>query len=137
MSANATRGEIPFTLEGQQYVLRPSWEAIDQFETETGKGVLQLAVEAREGTMKSREVAAVATACIRAWGRSTETELAKVARDVDKSRVGELIMDSESGLSGAMSKIAVLLVLAATGEYTASGELKPATEKKKRETAAG
>src|SRR3546814_8479413 len=37
------RGELALMLDGQDMVLRPSYEAIDAFEKATGKGLLMLA----------------------------------------------------------------------------------------------
>ena len=131
-AANETRGEVSLTLEGESYVLRPTWQAIKAFETETGKGVMQLAQEARAMMLTSTEAATIATECIRAWGRANETGLGKIAREVNQDRIGELIMDSDGGFAAATGRLGLLLMIASTGGYTSQGELKPATERKKR-----
>lgn len=122
--ANEERGELALVLDGQDMVLRPSHEAIRAFEAATGKGLLQLAREAMDGTLTLSETAQVACECIRAWGRE-EKNLGFAGSRAD--RIALLIMESDGGLFKAMATIAALLSLAATGGCTATGEVKPAT----------
>ena len=119
--ANAERGEITLTLDGAEFVLRPTAEAIMAFEDATEKGLLQLAREAVKGELRTAEVAQIVTECVRAWGRATGQ---KSAQAVNAVRIGELIQESEIGLRGAMDTLAALLAIAATGGYTAQGEVK-------------
>lgn len=128
--ANDTRGEIALALEGEEYVLRPSYQAIKAFEAATGKGVVTLAQQAFAGELQLNELAAIAAECIRAWGRASDDERGKIARSVDADRVGELIMGAENGVAGAMGAVAVMLSLACSGGYTGAGERKPATSGK-------
>ncbi len=119
------RGEIALPLGGADYVLRPSHEAIDEFQAITGKGLMQLARDALQGSMTTGECAQIATECIRAWGRATKKAS---AIGVNAPRVNELILESEGGFHSAITTIAGMLSLASTGGYTASGELKPTTK---------
>ncbi len=127
--ANDTRGEVSLKLEGEEFVLRPSWDAINELERECGDSVVALAQRAYAGSLRSGEVACIAAACIRAWGRDHDDDQGRIARNVQTDRVGRLIMDSELGLAGVQGLLAVLLSLASTGGYTPSGERKAATKK--------
>jgi hypothetical protein len=121
MSANETRGEISLTLDGAEHVLRPSYAAIQSFEKQTGKGLLALTQACGDGTITTAEAAAIVTECIKAWGKANDDELAV---GVNVKRVGELIM--ESGLLIIAKQLELLLFLAATGGYAASGEARAA-----------
>lgn len=123
-SANAERGEIALELDGQSFVLRPSFEAIEAFEGSTGKGLIQLTREAIDGTLRASEVAQIATACIRAGGRATGDSS---AAGVNPQRVAELLLEGEGGLAEAMVVLAGVLAMASTGGYMASGEAKAGT----------
>lgn len=120
----AERGEIALNLDGQELILRPSHEAIVEFETITGQGLMQLTRAALDGSLSVGAAAQIATECVRAWGRATES---KSAQGVNAIRIAELILESKDGFHGALATIAGMLSLASTGGYTASGELKPTT----------
>ena len=121
-----TRGEVSLKLQGEEYTLRPSYEAIDAFEQQTGKGLIELGRAALEGRLTTREAAIIATECIKAWGRATEN---LAASHFNAKKVGEEMMDAEDGVAGAMHAVATVLAFAATGGYTKTGEVK-ATAKK-------
>ncbi len=126
-AANATRGEITLALEGQPYVLRPSFEAIQAFETATGKSIIDLARSALAGALTTGDAAIIAAECIRAWGRANDDE---ATAHFNARRVGELMFEADDGVTGAMKAIAEVLAWAATGGYTAQGEVRPGTATK-------
>lgn len=127
--ANAHRGEVSLKLDGEDFVLRPSYEAIVAFEAATGRGLLALARSALAGELTLDTTAAIATECIRAWGRETNNFAAKAS---NPSRIASLIIESEDGFADVLGTIAGMLSLAATGGYNASGEARaPAVAKKK------
>lgn len=122
--ANETRGEIALDLGGAEYVLRPSYEAIQAIEKRTGKGLLALARDAGGGDLTLVETALVAAECIKAHGKAKgDNLLAQTHAD----KIAEMILEAEGGVAASMGRIAVLLGLAATGGYTREGELKAAT----------
>ncbi|HEX7852324.1 MAG TPA: GTA-gp10 family protein [Sphingobium sp.] len=123
---NSDRGEFNLMLDGQDMVLRPSHEAISEFENETGKGLMQLTQAAAVGTLTTLEMAIIATACIRAWGRATDTS----AKGANIQKIKRLIMESDGGVIAASTTLAVVLALAATGGVTAEGEAKATTNPK-------
>lgn len=125
MTANKTRGEVSLELEGAEYVLRPSYEAISAFETQTNRSLIDLARAANDGELKLSESAIIVTECIKAHGRAIDD---KAMAAFNAARVGELILQADGGLLIAMKRLVLLLFMAATGGYTGSGEVKATTK---------
>ena len=125
MTANKTRGEVSLELEGQEYVLRPSYEAISAFEAQTDRSLIDLARAAGDGQLKMSEAVIIATECIKAHGRAVDD---KTLAAFNAARVGELILQADGGLLIAMKRLELLLFMAATGGYTGSGEVKATTK---------
>lgn len=123
----AERGEIALNLDGQDLILRPSHEAIVEFEAVTGQGLMQLTRAALDGSMGLGTAAQIATECVKAWGRATNSAS---AMGVNAPRIAELMLETEGGYHTALATISGMLALASTGGYTASGELKPAAKTK-------
>ena len=120
MIANETRGELSITLEGVEYGLRPSWQAIDAIERQTGKSLHELGAAAETYRLSVGELATIVTECIRAWGRANEqSTIAAFQRD----RIAEILI--EDGVLAAQARVALVLLLAVTGGVTAQGEVKP------------
>ena len=94
MTANKTRGEVSLELEGQEYVLRPSYEAISAFEAQTDRSLIDLARAAGDGQLKMSEAAIIATECIKAHGRAVDD---KALAAFNAARVGELILQADGG----------------------------------------
>ena len=119
--ANPERGETQFVLDGVEYVLRPSWEAIAAFEGATGKSLTELAVAASDGRLGLQEAGEIACACIRAFGRETDTPS---MANVSAKKLAGLIYESEGGMLLAQKRFALMLTMAVTGGFTATGEPK-------------
>ena len=119
MAGKEVRGEIDIAFAGETFVLRPTREAIRTFERLTGKSLLQLAEAAGAGSMVTDDMAAVVTECIKAWGKATGNA---TAQRVNADRIGDLLQ--EYGILIAVKRLELMLFLAATGGYTASGEPK-------------
>jgi hypothetical protein len=124
MSANEERGEVPLLLDGSEFVLRPSYEAIEAIENQTGKGIVALFEAARAIELTSGETVTIVHQCIRAWGKATGDTGARAA---NRERIREMIIEAEGGLVGVQLRLAVLLGNYVSGGYTASGEAKAAT----------
>jgi hypothetical protein len=126
-----TRGEVTIDLDAT-YVMRPSYEAVEAIEAGTGHGVVALVNLAARGEMTLKQAAIVVTECIRAWGKQQQAEgnasdEARSAAGARAEKVGRLI--HEHGLVSATERCAIVLMGAATGGVTATGEWKPvATE---------
>src|SRR3546814_10273886 len=106
------RGELALMLDGQDMVLRPSYEAIDAFEKATGKGLLMLARDSLNGALTLAETAQIACECIRAWGRANDD---RGSAGANTQRIAELIMESDGGLRTALSTISAMMALAVNG----------------------
>lgn len=127
-TANKTRGELTLSLEGVDYILRPSYEAILAFEEQTGTGIRRLADSAAKGDLTSKEVAIIATECMRAQGRAVDD---KMMAAFNINRVHQLLMEADGGFVEVMLGLSVMLILATTGGYTSQGEIKAPVAKKK------
>lgn len=127
-AANKTRGEVSITLDGVDYVMRPSHDAIAAFQLETGKGILRLAQDAMRADMASQDAAVIITECLKAQGRAIGDE--GMAR-FNSDRIHGLMMEAVGGYVAVLHSLGAMLAMASTGGFTASGELKAPVEKKK------
>lgn len=125
MTANETRGEVSLELGGVEYVLRPSYEAISAFEAQTNRSLIDLVRAAGDGQLKLGEASVIVTECIKAHGRSIDDKAMAV---FNAKRIGELIQEAEGGFLIVIKRLELLLFMAATGGYTASGEVKATTK---------
>lgn len=114
-AANA-RGEHRLPLGRKNYILRPSFAAIEAMEEKTGQSLIRLMQLAHAGGMTLRQIGIVATELIRA-GAADE-----LTGNVSDERIAELAY--EAGLPSVMGRIAVALTDAASGGRTAAGEPK-------------
>ncbi|SDC31000.1 hypothetical protein SAMN05444678_102266 [Sphingomonas sp. YR710] len=133
-TANPIRGEQRIRLDAD-YVMRPSHEALQAIEDQTGLSMFRLSMQATSGDMKGLNIAIIVTECIKADLRHTGK--ADQADRWDVNRVGKLLMDTEGGLFEVIKKLIPLLNDAITGKYTSKGEAKPAVAKKTKDTPAG
>ena len=122
--ANSVRGETSISLEGVAYAMRPSFEAIVEFEDATGRSASELYGLAVAKRLKAREIAAIIGACVRAKGRQDADRTVSAFQD---ARINQLITGEPGGLMGATQTLIGLLHKAATGGVTSTGEAKPAT----------
>lgn len=84
-------------------------------------GVIALAREAMNGEMSAGTLAQIVTETMRAAGRASGDQTLAASQT---GTVAELIMEAEGGIVTAMTTVSALLSLAATGGYTASGEVR-------------
>lgn len=122
MAANETRGELSLTLEGAEMILRPSYQAIVNFEGLTGKSAMELYRAAASASLLITEMAFIARECIRAWGQANDNNS---AIGVNERRLAELIIE-DGPMLVVMKRLELLLFMVITGGITASGEVKPA-----------
>lgn len=129
--ANELRGEVDLVLDGQRFVLRPSYTAIVAMEKKTGLALIQLAQLAEEGALNQEAQAIVVTELVRAWGReavldeyttASERAIVTSARGANQDTIGELLYPV--GVMAVQPRIAIVLGLALTGGCLPSGELK-------------
>ncbi len=131
MTEPTTRGEVSITLDAT-YTMRPSYEAIEAIEAQTGRGIVALVNMAAQGEMSLRNAAIIVTECIKAWGKQCieagdASPEARSAAGAKPERVSKLI--HEHGIVQATQRCSIVLMGAASGGVTATGEWKPATVK--------
>lgn len=129
-----TRGEVAIELEGERFVMRPSYEAIEAIEGQTGKSMLALARAAETGDLLKSDAAIVVTECIRAWGKQQRAAgasdaVVNGAVGANAGKIGRLIYTSANGYYGANQLVYIVMLGALTGGVTEAGEWKPATMK--------
>lgn len=115
-------GQITVPLDGQDYLLRPSYEAILAIERELGP-LFGLAHRATLGQLTAEEQAVCVAELMKAHGRA-DKEASADYRDPKPKRIGELIY--EAGLPRICARLGVLLAGALNGGYDAAGEAKAA-----------
>lgn len=121
-TANPERGEISVELEGVPHVLQPSYQAQVAIEQQTGLSLEQLSDGAGRSALSIEHMAIIVTECVRAHGRAIG-DAAKAA--YQPQRVGECIV--ETGKLLIAKRLELLLYLAVTGGYRATGELRAPT----------
>jgi hypothetical protein len=120
-----TRGQITVELDGTDFVLRPSYEAIMEAERETGLSLFDLAGLASNGRMTFEQMGVVTAAFMRAHGKASPDDPLKSSYIGAKpAKLSQLIY--EAGGPKVIGRLTVLLVGALTGGYTSSGEAKAA-----------
>jgi hypothetical protein len=82
----SARGEVTIQLGGADYILLPSFEAVDKIEQQTGRSIMDLATAGQ--SLSQHDLAVIVTEGIRAHGRDQKDPL-KSAYNVKS--VGELI----------------------------------------------
>jgi hypothetical protein len=130
--ANELRGEVDIVLDGQRFVLRPSYTAIVAMENKAGKPLLELASLAEQGLLTQEAQAIVTTELVRAWGRglvldeyssAEDRSTATAAKGVNPEAMGELLY--AVGAMAVQPRLAIVLGMALTGGCLPSGEAKP------------
>lgn len=98
MAANEHRGEIAVDLGGAQRVLRPSFTALSEIESETGKTLQQVTANAISCAVSLTDTAIVLAAGLRASGE-----------DVSRDQVGQWVVDAGGAVEfyQAVGKFAV------------------------------
>lgn len=131
--ANELRGEVDLVLDGQRFVLRPSFTAIVAIEKKTGRPLIELATLAEQVALPQDAQAVVVTELVRAWGRSfvvdeyataADRSIATSAKHANPDTMGELLYSV--GAMAVQPRIAIVLGMALTGGCLPSGEAKPA-----------
>jgi hypothetical protein len=119
-----SRGRMVAPLGGADYVLRPSYEALEAIEDKLGRSLVELASQAYRGSLTLKDLAIIVVELMKAHGRA-EPDAGPSYREAKAEKIGRLIL--EEGQPSITARVAVLLTGAITGGYTATGEAKPAT----------
>ncbi len=118
------RGQIKVSLGDADYLLRPSYAAIAAIEKTLGRSLMELAQQALSGVLSIADLAIICAEMMRAHGRADPTA-GPSYKGVQSERLAELIF--EASPPAITARVAVVLMGAVTGGYTAAGEPKPAT----------
>jgi hypothetical protein len=122
------RGQLSIRLDGQDFTLRPSVEAILEAESGTGLSLFDLASLAANSRMRLDQMGTVVASFMRAQGKANPEDPLKTSYlGANAETLTELIM--EAGIPRIMGGLTVLLAGALNGGYTASGEPKAAGTK--------
>ncbi len=121
------RGQMTVPLDGQEYVLRPSLEAILAIERQTRPRTLyDLATEASQIRLPIEDLATIVAHFMRAHGKaSPDDPLATDYQGAKPERLRDLIY--EAGIPSITQRVYVVLLGAISGGYDASGEVKAPT----------
>ncbi len=119
------RGEVTLKLEGVEYHLRPSREAISAIERQL-RPLTALHADAQRYELTLEEMAIIAAEMMRAYGKShPDDPLVTDYRGAKPERLADLIF--EVGAPRICVRLLVVLTAALTGGVTAAGELKAQT----------
>lgn len=133
ITANEIRGEVDLVLDGQSFVLRPSYTAIVAMEKKAGRSLIELAQLSEQGALTQEQQAIVVTELVRAWGRelaedeyatAAQKAMITAARSANADTIGELLYPV--GVMEVQPRLHLVLGMALTGGYTPEGKLKPA-----------
>ena len=106
---NKARGEITLTLGGRDWVLRPTFQALCEIESELGDGLIALVRRLAQGSVGVRDVAVIVHAGIKA--------VEKKPPSYDK--VGQMVI--EAGIVGLLGPLGEFLGAAFSDSEDADG----------------
>lgn len=107
---NGVRGEFPITLEGAEYVLRPDYEAVAAIDEQLGSIVDVARRLNAEGSISLREISVIICEGLKAHGRKTGYEPAKL---YTARRVGEMVY--ATGVHRTLAPVAQFVLAALNG----------------------
>ncbi|AJP72927.1 hypothetical protein [Sphingomonas hengshuiensis] len=122
VEANEVVGEDTLKLGRKTYVLRPGFHAVKAIEKTLGLSLVEMSRMGNLGQLNMDQLGTIAAHFIRAGAAEGDAVAARVHPD----RVAELIY--EAGIPHVMARLTLLLIDAASGGRTASGERKPVAE---------
>jgi hypothetical protein len=112
-------GQLSVTLDGTEYTLRPSRQAISNIERQTGKTLSALAVQASGFGITVEEMGVSVCEMMRAYA-AFDPEASADYKGAKPERCADLVF--EAGPMGIARRLAIIFTGALTGGYTASGE---------------
>lgn len=121
------RGQMLIPLEGGDYLLRPAYSAIKAIETQLKpRTVMELAGEALRGAISCEDLGVICAEFMKAEGRHNK-DAGPSYTHASAAKLAELIY--EAGPPRITARVAIVLMGAATGGYTAKGEVRPVAPK--------
>ena len=120
---NSARGELAIVLEGQSYLLLPTFQAAGQIEAATGKSLKELALAADDGSLRLDQAGIIVAAALRAAAAENGLHPGNI-RDAG---IAERIYQEKGGvLIATRTTIGPMLRGMLLGAYDASGKAKAA-----------
>lgn len=101
MAANPHRGEVAITLGGREYVARPSWSAVVQWESVTGRSTVEMLAEASRLAPRISDLVHVLHRALEAGGADLTAE--QVYELINEDSVFNYFGPFASLLSGALT----------------------------------
>ena len=104
MGVNIERGDVPVILDGREFVMRPTYQAMTEIETSTGEKLVPLVWKFQEKQFGISDQVAIVTAGLRAAGEPATPE-----------KIGEMILKSGILNDDLLRAIDAFFVMALTG----------------------
>lgn len=124
-----TFGQLALPLDGQEFTLRPSFEAITKIEALLGRSLYELAGAATRGSLTLEEMGSIAAEMMRAHGK-TLAENDPEGPNYNGAKPEKLAaMIYDEGAPKTCARLMVVLLGALNGGYDATGERKARTAK--------
>lgn len=117
---------IPLGEPENNFLLRPSYTAIKAIEKDLRRTVMELAGEGLRGALSCEDLGVICAHFMRAEGRHNP-EAGPSYKGASAEKLAELIY--EAGAPRITARVAIVLMGAATGGYTAKGEVRPVAPK--------
>lgn len=122
-----TRGHISIPLDGAEYILRPSFEAIKRIEEVTRKNHEELANLAVQQRLSYSDLALICVEMMKAHAKANPDDPLKSSYlGAKPEKLERLIFEAGKPKIGV--RVAVVLTAALSGGYTAEGEVVTAGE---------
>ncbi len=99
--ANPHRGDVAVTFGGKEFVLRPTWQAIVEIETSTGRGIVEIAQVVATNRHGLTMSAHIITAGLKAAGEPASYE--KVCAMIHEKGVVNLSVEIDQFLTNALT----------------------------------
>lgn len=114
-------GHVPVSLEGVEYVMRPSWEAIMSIEKQTGKTLLELSANGST-CLSLSDLSVCVCEMMHAQGKvcASDDPLATTYRHCTTANIAKLIM--KESIYNVNFRVSIVLMGAITGAYDETGE---------------
>ncbi len=110
MSANPERGEVDILLDGKAYPMRPTFQAVQAVERETGHSLVALVRKAAAKDLSIETMAVIVTETVRAAGQDRGDPM---LRNVSTERIAQLLY--EGGVMNAQPAVFEILLNALNG----------------------
>lgn len=121
------RGEISIPLEGREFILRPSFDAVKRIERLTGKNHEHLAQQAIQQNLTYEDMGIICAEMMKEYGNANPNDPQVTSyKGAKAEKLEKLIFEAGKPKIGV--RLAVILTAALSGGYTSEGEVKATSE---------